>query len=75
VNSGNQVKFTATAVFSGSISQDVTEDTVWSIDKPNIAILADSTNQPGEVVGVDSGTATLTAKFGGKTQTMTLTVP
>jgi hypothetical protein len=53
----------------------VTEDTVWSVDKTNVAILADTVNQPGLTVAVDSGTATLTAAFGGKTATRTLTVP
>jgi hypothetical protein len=74
VASGNQVPFTATANYNGT-SQDVTTDTIWSIDNPNVAVLADSTNQPGQVVGVDSGTATLTATFGGKTQTTIVTVP
>jgi len=75
VAAGNQVAFTATANYSDSTSQDVTEDTVWTIDKPGVAILADSVNQPGQAVGVDSGSATLTASFGGKTQTLTVTVP
>jgi Big-like domain-containing protein len=74
VGSGNQFKFTATANYNG-FSQDVTEDTTWSIDKPNIAILADINNQPGQVVGVDSGSATLTASFGGMTPTATVIVP
>jgi len=72
---GNQVKFIATAAYSDGSTKDVTEDTVWSIDNSFVAILADSQNQPGQVVGVDSGSATLTASFGGKTQTVTITVP
>jgi len=72
---GNQVTFTATANYSGKPSQDVTEDTVWEIDKPSVAILADNVNQRGQAVGVDSGSATLKASFGGKTQTVTITVP
>ena len=75
VSSGNQVTFTATATYSDASSQNVTEDTTWTIDNPNVAILADSQNQPGQVVAVDTGSATLTASFGGKTQTVTLTVP
>ncbi len=75
VVSGNQVKFTTTANYSDGSSVDVTEDTTWSLDQPNIAILADSQNQPGQVVAVDTGSATLTASFGGQTQTMKLTVP
>jgi len=72
---GNQVPFTATANYVGISPLDVTEDAAWSIDNPNVAILADSTNQPGQVVGVDSGQATLTAVFRGITQTATITVP
>ncbi|MDU0458485.1 MAG: Ig-like domain-containing protein [Geobacteraceae bacterium] len=75
VTAGNQLTFTATANYSDSTSQDVTEDTTWSIDKPGVAILTDSVNQPGQAVGVDSGSAILTATFGGKTQTVTIKVP
>lgn len=72
--SGNQVKFTTNASYTDGTSKDVTEDTVWSIATSNVAILADGTNQPGQVVGVDGGLATLTAVFGGMTQTATITV-
>jgi hypothetical protein len=75
VSSGNQVPFTATATYSDGSSVDVTETTTWVISPINVAILADSQNQPGQIVAVDSGTATLTASFGGKTKTATITVP
>ena len=73
VQAGNQVQFTATANYSDG-TKDVTEDTTWSIDKPNVAILADNVSQPGLVVGVDIGSAILTATFGGKTPTTNVTV-
>jgi hypothetical protein len=65
VSAGNQVQFTAMAGYSDGTSVDVTADTKWMIDKPNVAILADSANQPGLVLGVDNslGLATLTASF------------
>jgi hypothetical protein len=72
---GTQVQFTATATYSDNTTHVVTEDTVWSVDKTNVAILADTVNQPGLAVAVDSGTATLTAAFGGESATRTLTVP
>ena len=75
VTVGNQVKFTATATYSDASSQVVTEDATWTIDNATVAILADSQNQPGQVVGVDSGSATLTATLSGKTQSVILTVP
>ncbi len=74
-SAGTQLQFKATANYTNNSSYDVTEDVVWTISNSNVAILADSTNQPGLVVAVDSGTATLTAAFGGLTQTATLTVP
>ena len=73
--SGAQVMYTTTASYTNGTSKDVTEDTTWVIDKPYVAILADSLNQPGQVVAVDSGTATLTATFGGKSPTVKITVP
>lgn len=72
---GNQFKCTAIANYSDGSSADVTEDAAWTINAPNVAILADSQNQPGQVVAVDSGSATLTASFGGKSKTTTITVP
>jgi hypothetical protein len=77
VASGNKAIFATTANFSDGTSVSVTDDTTWTIDNPFVAVLADSTNQPGQVVGVDRGTATLTANFGGsggKTATATITV-
>jgi len=70
---GNQVSFTATASYTDGSTKDVTADTDWSIDNTNVAILADPKNQPGEVVMVDGGTAILTASFGNRTRTVTLT--
>ena len=70
---GNQLPFTATAVYADA-SQDVTADATWTIDNPNVAVLADSQNQPGLITAVDGGTTTVRVSFGGKTQTMTLTV-
>jgi len=74
VNAGNQIKFTATATYSDSSTVDVTESTLWAIDSPNVAILADIQNQLGQVVAVDKGTATLTASFNGIVKTATITV-
>jgi hypothetical protein len=74
---GKQVNFTATALYIGGTRTDVTEDAVWSLptDKPYVAILADSAIQPGQVIGVDTGSSALTAIFNGKTVSATVTVP
>ena len=74
VTVGNQIPYTALAGYLGGTAKDVTQETVWTLDSSNVAIMADSLNQPGQIVGVTSGTATLTASFGGKTQTATITV-
>lgn len=70
---GSQLKFTATASYTDGFSKDVTEDTVWSISSSSVAALADAVNQPGQVVLVDGGLATLTASFGGKSKDVPLT--
>ena len=81
ITAGNPASYTATANYSDGITKNVTEDTTWSwlVDKANVAILIDSVNQPGQVLGVDSGSATLTANFGNKTPvqnaTITVSVP
>ena len=74
VTAGQQVSYTAVARYSDSTTKDVTEDATWSTDTPNVATLADEVNQPGQVVAVDKGSATITASFGGKTPTQTTTI-
>jgi hypothetical protein len=73
--SGKQVNFTATANYTNNTSKDVTVDTAWSSDNTNVAIFPDSTNSPGQMVAVDSGTTTVKAAFGGLTRIFTITVP
>lgn len=70
---GNQLALTATAFYTDGTTEDVTDRTSWSIDKTNIATLADPVNQPGQIVMVDGGPATLTATFADKTITVPLT--
>ncbi|WP_188055588.1 Ig-like domain-containing protein [Oryzomonas rubra] len=73
---GSATPFTATVTYSDNTTADVTKDTVWTISDANVAIQADSQQLPGQIMGVDSGTATLTATFGGITApTVTVKVP
>jgi len=73
--SGKQAVFTTIATYIDNTTNDVTDKTTWAISSQSVAILADSLNQPGQIVGVDSGSATLTATFGGLSPTVTVTVP
>jgi hypothetical protein len=71
---GNMVSFTATASYIGGTSKDVTEDATWTIDAPNVALLADSQNQPGQFVAVGPGSATFSASFGNKSKNATVII-
>ena len=72
---GTEKKLTVTATYTDGTSQDVTEDASYSIDNTNVLIMADSQNQPGTILIVDSGTAKLTVGFGGLSQASTFTIP
>lgn len=71
---GTEKQFTVTARYTDGFEQDVTEDVVWAISDSNIAKFSDSSADPGLIVAVDAGTATLKATFGGKEDTETITV-
>jgi len=75
LTSGNQTSFTATATYSDGTTANITSDAAWTTGSGNIAILPDSTYQPGQVIGVGSGSTSLTATFGGLTATVTIKVP
>ena len=74
ITAGNQTPFTVTATYSDGATADITTDVTWATGDGNIAILPDPLNQPGQVVGVSSGTTDLTATFGGQTSIVTLKV-
>jgi hypothetical protein len=73
---GYSTSFTAMANYGDGTQVIVTNDAKWAwvVDTPNVAIKSDSVNQPGQVVGVDIGSAKLTASFGGKTPTQAATI-
>jgi hypothetical protein len=75
VVAGNQTLFTVTATYNDGTTVDITSDVAWATGDGNVAILPDPQNQPGQVVGVSSGTTNLTASFNGQTSTVTLKVP
>ena len=71
---GTEKKFKAEALYTDGIRQDVTEDVAWTISDSNIAKFSDSVADPGLVVAVNIGTATLTVTFDGKVNTENITV-
>jgi hypothetical protein len=71
---GNQTGYTATATYGDASTRDVTADAVWTTDKPDFAAMVDNRQQPGQLVAVDSGAVTLSCAFGGRTQTLKLTI-
>jgi len=72
---GSPATFTVTAAYSDGTTADVTGDAAWSIDDPAIAVLPDSQSQPGQVIGVSSGTTTLRVGFNSVTAFVTIKVP
>lgn len=73
---GTATSFVATVTYSDNTTAIVTQDTVWTVSDANVAILADSQQLQGQIMGVNSGIATLTATFGGITApTVTVKVP
>ncbi|WP_162058239.1 Ig-like domain-containing protein [Undibacterium sp. KW1] len=71
VASGGMQQFVATATFADGVSRDVTTASVWSSGSPAIASVVVDT---GVAKGLVSGSAIITASFGGKLASATLTV-
>ncbi|MGZ3450131.1 MAG: beta strand repeat-containing protein [Polyangiales bacterium] len=69
ISPGGTVTITATAVYSDGSKVDVTGTAAWSSSDAGIATVG-----AGKVTGVAAGTATVTATFGGKSGTATITV-
>lgn len=69
---GREEKFIVTAHFTDGTTQDVTADVLWSItdgvgtENLNTITFSDPDSDPGLIVGVNAGSATLTAIFGTK---------
>ena len=71
---GTEKQFKTEALYTNGTRQDVTEDVAWTISDSNIAKFSDSVADPGLIVAVDTGTATLTVNFDGKVDTENITV-
>ncbi|MGJ8668488.1 MAG: beta strand repeat-containing protein [Oceanococcus sp.] len=63
VAKGSTLNFTLTAQFSDGLTQDVTESAAWTSSNPNFVAVDNTAGSKGDAVGVDIGTAVITASF------------
>jgi len=71
VAAGTSVQLAATAIYSDGSHTDVTAQAAWSSSSTAVATVGAAT---GKAVGVDAGSATLTASFQGQSAGTTLVV-
>ena len=71
VTKGTMIQFTATGKFSDNTTQDITSSVTWKSSNTKVASIS-----PAGIAtaGANQGTATVTASFGGKRGSATLTV-
>ena len=70
---GTSTRFQVTGTFVDGPTQDLTRDALWSA-AGTAASVDNSSFKEGRLRGVQAGTATITASFGGQTADATLTV-
>jgi uncharacterized protein YjdB len=66
--------FVATGTFADGNSQDLTTSVLWTSSPASVATISNLPATIGEATGLEPGTATITALFGGQLGTATLTV-
>ncbi len=71
---GTSTSLTATGTFSDNSTQDLTFDATWTSDATTVATVSDTIGTKGKVQSVATGTATITATFGGVPGSTTVTV-
>jgi hypothetical protein len=74
VGLGAKRNFRAVGTFSDGTTEDVTALATWSSSAPTIVAASNGAGTLGQITGLARGGATVTAAFGGKTGTLTLTV-
>lgn len=70
----NNQKFTATAVYSNGARGDVTATAAWASSNTNVADFGASGMVAGQTLSKTPGVTTVSASFGGKSASTTLTV-
>jgi hypothetical protein len=71
---GTSQQFTAQALFNDGTSQDVTDQVTWASSDQALATISNAAASQGLAVGVDEGSATISAALSGVTGTTTLAV-
>jgi uncharacterized protein YjdB len=66
--------FVATGTFADGNTQDLTTSVLWTSSAASVATVSNLPATMGEATGLEPGTATITALFGGQLGTATLTV-
>jgi uncharacterized protein YjdB len=66
--------FVATGTFADGNTQDLTTSVLWTSSPASVATISNLPGTMGEATGLEPGTATITALFGGQLGTATLTV-
>jgi trimeric autotransporter adhesin len=71
---GTELAFVATGTFADGNTQDLTTSVLWTSTPASVATISNLPPTMGEATGLEPGTATITALFGGQLGTATLTV-
>ncbi|MCU1427900.1 MAG: hypothetical protein JWL83_1900 [Actinomycetia bacterium] len=74
ISRGTTRQLTATATFSDGSVQDITADAKWTTSSKPVAAVGNAGNNKGTVTARHTGSATITATFGGVTATRDVTV-
>ena len=69
-----ELAFVATGTFADGNTQDLTTSVLWTSLPASVATISNLPATMGEATGLEPGTATITALFGGQLGTTTLTV-
>jgi cysteine-rich repeat protein len=64
---GGTLQLTATALFTDGTRLDVTDLASWSIDRPEVASVGNTSTEKGRLTGRDAGQAIVAASLGGAT--------
>ena len=69
-----ELAFVATGTFADGNTQDLTTSVLWTSSPASVATISNLPATMGEATGLEPGTASITALFGGQLGTATLTV-